>query len=195
MVCFDETVSGDIVKESVIIRVLIDTKISDVVETTLLVVRVDTIVSDVRLAVVIVDEWIERVDFVDTSSIVVWFNETVSEDKVKETIVVSVEVDFRVSDVVGSIKIVVRIGTIVSDERVSVVIDDEKKEKFGFVDSSTLEFCADETDAVDMVKDTVGICLLVDLMDTEVEVPSLLVVRVDTMVSDGRLSVVINDEG
>jgi hypothetical protein len=45
-----------------------------------------------------------------------------------------------------------------------------------------------------MVKDTVGICLLVDLMETEVEVPSLLVVRVDTMVSDGRLSVVINDE-
>jgi hypothetical protein len=108
--------------------VLIDTKISDVVETTLLVVRVDTIVSDVRLAVVIVDEWIERVDFVDTSSIVVWFNETVSEDKVKETIVVSVEVDFRVSDVVGSIEIFVRIGTIVSDERVSVVIDNEKKE-------------------------------------------------------------------
>jgi hypothetical protein len=128
VVCVDKTFSGDIVIESVIIRVLIDTKISDVVETTLLVVRVDTIVSDVRLAVVIVDEWIERVDFVDTSSIVVWFNETVSEDKVKETIVVSVEVDFRVSDVVGSIEIFVRIGTIVSDERVSVVIDNEKKE-------------------------------------------------------------------
>ena len=128
MVCVDKTFSGDIVIESVIIRVLIDTKISDVVETTLLVVRVDTIVSDVRLAVVIVDEWIERVDFVDTSSIVVWFNETVSEDKVKETIVVSVEVDLRISDVLGSIEIVVRIGTIVSDDRVSVVIDDKNKE-------------------------------------------------------------------
>jgi hypothetical protein len=49
-----------IVKESVIIRVLIDTKVSYVVETTLLVERVDTIVSDVRLAVVIDDEWLEK---------------------------------------------------------------------------------------------------------------------------------------
>jgi hypothetical protein len=128
VVCFDETVSGDIVKESVIIRLLIDTKISDVVETTLLVERVDTIVSDVRLAVFIDDEWIEKGDVVNTSSIVVCVDETVSCDIVKETIVVSVEVDLRISDVVGSIKIVVRIGTIVSDERVSVVIDDEKKE-------------------------------------------------------------------
>jgi hypothetical protein len=59
---------------------------------------------------------------------VVCVDETVSGDIVKETIVVSVEVDFRVSDVVGSIEIVVKIGSIVSDERVSVVIDDEKKE-------------------------------------------------------------------
>ncbi len=48
MVCVDETVSGDLVIESVIKRLLIDTKISDVVETTLLVIRADTIVSDVR---------------------------------------------------------------------------------------------------------------------------------------------------
>jgi hypothetical protein len=61
----------------------------------------------VRLAVVIDDEWIEKGDFVNTSSIVVCVDETVSGDKVKETIVVSVEVDFRVSDVVGSIEIVV----------------------------------------------------------------------------------------
>jgi len=112
-----------------------------------------------------------------------------------ETFVVSVFVEFMVSDVVETSWLVTLVDTKVSEWRVTVVIDDEKKEKFGFVDLSTLEFCADETDAVDMVKDTVGICLLVDLMETEVEVPSLLVVRVDTMVSDGRLSVVINDEG
>jgi hypothetical protein len=128
VVCFDETVSGDIVKESVIIRVLIDTKISDVVETTLLVERVDTIVSDVRLAVFIDDEWIEKGDVVNTSSIVVCVDETVSGDIVIETVVVSVVVYFRVSDVVGSSGLVVIVDTIVSDERVSVVIDDEKKE-------------------------------------------------------------------
>jgi hypothetical protein len=108
--------------------VLVDTKVSYVVETTWLVERIDTIVSDKIVAVVIDDEWSEKGDVVHTSSIVVCFDETVSEDKVKETIVVSVLVDLRVSDVVGSIEIFVRIGTIVSDERVSVVIDNEKKE-------------------------------------------------------------------
>jgi hypothetical protein len=125
VVCFDETVSGDIVKESVIIRVLIDTKISDVVETTLLVERVDTIVSDVRLAVFIDDEWIEKGDVVNTSSIVVCVDETVSGDVVIETVVVSVVVDFRVSDDEGPSGLVVTVNTIVSDERVTVVIEDE----------------------------------------------------------------------
>jgi len=125
VVCVDETFSGDIVIESVIKRLLIDTKISDVVETTLLVVRADTIVSDVRLAVVIDDEWIEKGFVVDTSSIVVCFDETVSGDIVIETVVVSGVVDFRVSDDEGPSGLVVSVNTIVSDERVTVVIEDE----------------------------------------------------------------------
>jgi hypothetical protein len=125
VVCVDTTFSGDIVIESVIIRVLIDTKISDVVETTLLVERVDTIVSDVRLAVFIDDEWIEKGDVVNTSSIVVCVDETVSGDVVIETVVVSVVVDFRVSDDEGPSGLVVTVNTIVSDERVTVVIEDE----------------------------------------------------------------------
>jgi hypothetical protein len=59
---------------------------------------------------------------------VVCVDETVSDDLVIETVVVSVVVYFRVSDVVGSSGLVVIVDTIVSDERVSVVIDDEKKE-------------------------------------------------------------------
>jgi hypothetical protein len=83
VVCVDKTFSGDIVIESVIIRVLIDTKISDVVETTLLVVRVDTIVSDGTVAVVFDDEWIEKGDVVNTSSIVVCVDKTFTGDMVK----------------------------------------------------------------------------------------------------------------
>jgi hypothetical protein len=85
-------------------------------------------VSDGTVAVVFDDEWIEKGDVVNTSSIVVCVDETVSDDLVIETVVVSVVVYFRVSDVVGSSGLVVIVDKIVSDERVSVVIDDEKKE-------------------------------------------------------------------
>jgi len=67
-------------------------------------------------------------DVVDTSSIVVCVDETVSGDIVIETIVVSIVVDLRVSDIEGPSGLVVTVNTIVSDERVSVVFDNEKKE-------------------------------------------------------------------
>ncbi len=55
----------------------------------------------------------------------VCFDETVSGDIVIETVVVSVVVDFRVSDDEGPSGLVVTVNTIVSDERVTVVIEDE----------------------------------------------------------------------
>jgi hypothetical protein len=56
---------------------------------------------------------------------VVCVDETVSGDIVIETVVVSVVVEFCISDDEGPSGLVVTVNTIVSDERVSVVIEDE----------------------------------------------------------------------